>query len=511
MAWREWSLPPRLVDPVVVLVSGSLMYAGTGLHAVGWLTWFFPVPLLLLAPHRSARRAGLLALAAGLVGTSNLVHYGLVVLQLPPGLVAALVLGQAVLLTAYVVTWRGLVVRHRLVLASLSAPAVWVLGEWAIARSPAVGAWLSLGTTQADVPVLLAVTAYAGTWGLTFLVLAGPALACSVARSPGAGRRTAGGLAAVGLVAVAAVPAGAVAVERHRDGGPKVLVAGVAVPQPYDPVDVSSPAGRDLLATFVTEVDRLAGRGARLVVLPEKSFSAATGEEGWLAPLQEVADRRGVVVVVGSVETGSGQPSNLAVALRPDARPASYAKHFLVPSYESDFRAGTTRQTVTSDAAAVGLEICKDLDFPGLSRAYARSGAGLLAVPAWDFDTDAWWHSRIAVVRGVETGTTVVRVARNGALTTSDPSGRVLVDHRTRPGQVTTMLVSVRPGTHDTVYDRWGDWFVIVCAGLVLVGWAGTVRRSSRRAPDGATPVLIDSSHGNDDVRRGGDRAGARR
>ena len=47
-----------------------------------------------------------------------------------------------------------------------------------------------------------------------------------------------------------------------------------------------------------------------------------------------------------------------------------------------------------------GLQICKDMDFPQLSREYARDGANLLLVPAWDFDLDRWLHARMAVLRG---------------------------------------------------------------------------------------------------------------
>jgi len=43
------------------------------------------------------------------------------------------------------------------------------------------------------------------------------------------------------------------------------------------------------------------------------------------------------------------------------------------------------------------------MDFPTLGRRYAALGVDALLVPAWDFDQDAWWHARMAILRGVET------------------------------------------------------------------------------------------------------------
>ena len=45
------------------------------------------------------------------------------------------------------------------------------------------------------------------------------------------------------------------------------------------------------------------------------------------------------------------------------------------------------------------MEICKDMDFPLLSRQYGNDGAGLMLVPAYDFVTDGWLHGRMAILK----------------------------------------------------------------------------------------------------------------
>jgi apolipoprotein N-acyltransferase len=116
------------------------------------------------------------------------------------------------------------------------------------------------------------------------------------------------------------------------------------------------------------------------------------------------------------------------------------------------------------------MQICKDMDFPALSRQYGARGVGLLLVPAWDFTLDGWLHGRMAVLRGVESGFTIVRAAKQGVLTVSDDRGRILAqqDAATVPF---ASLVATAPIRHDsTLYVRWGDWFAwLNAAGLVTL------------------------------------------
>src|SRR5262249_14274040 len=135
-----------------------------------------------------------------------------------------------------------------------------------------------------------------------------------------------------------------------------------------------------------------------------------------------------------------------------------------------------------------GMQICKDMDFPGLSRQYGAKGVGLMVVPAWDFTLDGWLHGRMAVLRGVESGFTIVRTAKQGLLTVSDDRGRVLVQQ-----DATTLrwasLLATAPVRHDaTLYARWGDWFawlnvagVILLLVLLITSRGAKLRRSPRR------------------------------
>ena len=83
----------------------------------------------------------------------------------------------------------------------------------------------------------------------------------------------------------------------------------------------------------------------------------------------------------------------------PSTRPASirltgklevnYDKHHLLPGVEPE-TPGRERALINEPSGRWGLQICKDMDFPKLSREYAGDGANLLLVPCVGF-----WAGRL--------------------------------------------------------------------------------------------------------------------
>jgi hypothetical protein len=94
-------------------------------------------------------------------------------------------------------------------------------------------------------------------------------------------------------------------------------------------------------------------------------------------------------------------------------------------------------------------------------------------VPAWDFGRDGWLHSRMAITRGVENGFTVVRAARQGALTVSDPHGRVMAEARTNGASFVSVTTDLPRGAVSTLYTQFGDWLAWICIFLFLAGSVG--------------------------------------
>jgi predicted amidohydrolase len=166
-----------------------------------------------------------------------------------------------------------------------------------------------------------------------------------------------------------------------------VLVAACQIPAS---VDAPDPA---ILAAAVREA---AGRGARLVVLPElaacgyvfrDAAEARAAAEPTTGPtvtlLRELSAELGCVLVAGFAELGDdGQVHNSVALTDGGGLVAVYRKVHLWGSEPDLFRAGDARPAVVDTSAGrIGLLICYDLEFPEWARLAAEAGAEILAVP----------------------------------------------------------------------------------------------------------------------------------
>jgi apolipoprotein N-acyltransferase len=160
------------------------------------------------------------------------------------------------------------------------------------------------------------------------------------------------------------------------------------------------------------------------VVLPEKLAVVEPAATGPLRrTLGEIAKRSSIYLVAGvdvleQHERGRGGPrENRAWLFSPTGELlADYSKQHPVPGLEASYLPGHTDVLRALAGRRFGVVICKDLDFPDLSRRYARAGASVVLQPAWDFDRDGWSRVGLATLRGVEGGFTVVHASRNGVL-----------------------------------------------------------------------------------------------
>jgi apolipoprotein N-acyltransferase len=146
----------------------------------------------------------------------------------------------------------------------------------------------------------------------------------------------------------------------------------------------------------------------------------------------------------------------------------TYDKHHLVPGLEAGMTPGDEFVTQTMAGKLFGLAICKDMHFPPLGRAYGRRSVDAMLVPGWDFELDAWMAARIAALRGVENGFSVIRSSREGLLSVSDRFGRMVAEARSAPLPGVSLLTSAPVGHAATLYSRYGDVFGWMCAAAAI-------------------------------------------
>ncbi|WP_326556093.1 nitrilase-related carbon-nitrogen hydrolase [Micromonospora sp. NBC_01796] len=440
------------------LLSAVLFWLGTGLAPIPWLTWLAPLPVLLLAARVPARTAALVAFGAWLFGGLNLWSYLYGSIGLPGPVLAGYLIGLALLFPLAVLLWRALVVRGRYLLAVVAMPAAWSGAEYLVSLVSPAGAFWSVAYTQTDVAPVRGIAAVTGMWGISFLVM-GASTTAAVAFAPGVRQRLP--IAGLGL-AFATVLLACGLWPAPTEPGPTVAL--LAIEQSVDSLPVDSVEGDRLLARYA---DQVRAAGTEVAVLPEKVF-AVDDLPAFTARLAPVAVQSRTDVVVGLVHDGY----NSAMLFPADGTtPTIYHKQHLVPGLEDHLRAG--RSSVIVDGR--GLVVCKDLDYPTVGREYARRGARLVLVPALDFDRDAWLHSRMAIMRGVESGFVVARSADQGYRTLSDARGEVVLGDRAP--------LPVGP----TPYARLGDWFAWMCLLVALATLTRVVRPAGATGTTAAT------------------------
>jgi len=380
--------------------------------------------------------------------------------------------------------WRAVARRAGTLVTALAYPALVVTMEYLLSLGSPNGTFGSVAYSQADILAVVQLASVTGLWGISFIVSLVPAALAVAWR----GRETRATRDA-GL-AIAAVPlslvllAGAARLAAAPAPSATVRVGLAASDSSNRPFARGEDEALPALRGYAARAASLAEKDVQFIVLPEK-FVAVRPEYALAAEaaLAAVARRYRVTIVAGFNAVGEGPSHNLAVVFGPDGHIAlSYDKMHLVPGLEAGYVSGRALGMIPGAVVPAGVAICKDLDFVPLGMAYARAGAGLLLVPAWDFGSDAWLHSRMAIVRSVEGGFALARTASDGQLTVSDPRGRIVAERASVSAPEVVLAAAVPLGGGGTFYSRTGDWCAWLCA---LTAFACCVAAWRRRVPEG--------------------------
>ncbi|MGH9775821.1 MAG: nitrilase-related carbon-nitrogen hydrolase [Candidatus Acidiferrales bacterium] len=463
-------------------LSAVLLFLGSGLHPLWWLTWFAPLPLLLLAPRISARSAFAISALAWFLGGLNMWHYLRALIEIPTILVLIFLIAPACVFAFAVLSFRSLLLRGALWQASLAFPAWWAAYEYLYSVFSPHSTFGNLGYTQMDCLPVLQLVSLTGIWGISFCLFLLPATAAALLSKLGTRAQKTKLAVLVGLFFISVLGYGAwrlhftPAPEKSVNVG--LMATGVGSPYPQDDA-----AALQLLRSYSDQLTILAPHGTELIVLPEKIAAVSDQATAQVDALFEsTAARMHADILVGIDRGTATRRSNEARLYSSDGSLAAvYDKHHLVPRFEDVDQPGTQITVLREPSGVWGIEICKDLDFPRLSRQYGARGVALLIVPAWDFTLDGWLHGRMAIMRGVESGFTIVRAAKQGVLTVSDDRGRVLAE-RDAASVPFAYLFAAAPVRHvATLYTRCGNWFA--WANLILLLAILVCRAKTRFSP----------------------------
>ena len=401
------------------------------------------------------------------------------------------------------------------------APCLWVALEYIRGSRPWGGfSWGELGYSQAPYPVVLTFTAWAGVYGLTFLMVWFNAWIAQWAvkvfeeriNNPGFKPRLPWPGLGAPLGVLALVLAGGV-VEMKTTTLQKVGTAALLQPS----IDQEVKWSKQNEAATYQKLGRLAHEASKnkpnLVVWPE---TAAPAYLLWsrldLDRVVSIVRESKTSHLVGCLDARKmGDRSihcyNAAIQFRPDGKPDGiYHKRHLVPFGEfvpfqkyltflgpvvgdlGNFDAGDSYEKFQARGFSYTPMICYEVIFPGdVCRAF-QTGADALV----NISNDAWYgrtaspyqHAMMAVVRAAEERKPLLRAANTGVCLAADPFGRILCSSRLFEETWLPADVLLAPPASRTLYSRWGNWFPHFCWVVVaLLALLAFFRGKGRQVP----------------------------
>ncbi|MGH8018701.1 MAG: apolipoprotein N-acyltransferase, partial [Opitutaceae bacterium] len=413
----------------------------------------------------------------------------------------------------------------------LGLAGAWVVIEWIRSWFLTGFPWLPLAASQWERPVILQAAAYGGAWTVSFaLVLFNLGLAAYLERlyQHVKTRRSRHcpefylGLAALFAVSFALYGD---SVGQQRE---ELFKAGAMQPDIPQTVKWDPAKARGILDVLETETRRLAQLEPNAIFWPEAVTPLALlGTPAMQEWIEKLSSETGLPIVLGAVGFEERHPAepggppldtwlNGLFVVDPvtglDAQDY-YVKRHLVPfgeyvpmrrmlpfigkfvPIEGDFIAGGDARPVTVRTEAgttrVGGLICFEDVFPGLARASVKEGAEVLFVATnngWFGEGGAaFQHAAHSVLRAVETRRPVMRAGNAGWSGWIDEFGVIrdvmLDEHGSiyhRGSAIFNVTRDRRWVGKESLYVRWGDWFVGV-SGLLVI--AGICVARARRAP----------------------------
>lgn len=456
-----------------MLLSGLAWYISDGLNGdYWWLLWIAPTPILFITFQSSWKQAFIISFIAYLTGRLSWFSYLINVATLVPAIISILVL---CLVFALITNGsRYVFLKNRSWPSVFAYPVFFTVFEYLLISFSKDGSAASIAYSQSDFLPLVQLASVTGILGITFFVSFIPSAITLLLLYHKEQKQFKPLLITSILLIVIVISFGVVRLNSSTDNI-TVKVGMVALDESMHDMSAHPDFSKSMLAAkyYAQEITMLAMHGSKLVVLPERALNMDTAEAGFIKNImQSIAKQTHVYIVAGYTNMKNKDQRNSSLVVDTSGIVLKdYNKVHLVTGFENRFTPGDSIGLFSFENIQAGTAICKDLDFPRYIQQYGKSNVQFLCVPAWDFVTDDWLHSRMAILRGVENGFAEVRAARQGRLTISDAYGRVSAEANTSTGKRTTLEGNVSTEKLNTVYSKWGEWFGIlnVIAAIALL------------------------------------------
>jgi apolipoprotein N-acyltransferase len=459
----------RIASPLLIaaiIVTGFLYYISNGLTGNFWyLLWIAPVPVLLVAFNSSWKTTFTVAFIAYAIGRMSWFSYLVNVATIAPAIIFTILL--SLIFALIVLVTRLAVTRNDSWLSVFAFPAFFTFFEFLLTGFSPDGTAASIAYSQSDFLPLVQIASLAGISGITFVVcFISSAIALIIYHR--SKKKPLTKLITISAVLILVVFAFGIFRLNQKPGGISMDAGLVVLEEKYHHITNQPETDKEKITAelYAKEISSLAQKGAKIVVLPERAINIAKENEADIVSLlSNTARQNNTFIVAGYTNFRMDKNRNSCLVINNEGKIiADYNKAHLVTGLEAQFTPGKEPGFFSFTNTKTGTAICKDMDFPYYINKYGSKDVSILFIPAWDFVTDDWLHSRMAIIRGIENGFSEVRAARQGRLTISDAYGRVTNEASCANGNAASLMGKVNFDKQETFYLRYGNWLGIICS-----------------------------------------------
>jgi apolipoprotein N-acyltransferase len=474
------------------ILSGILLILVQPPISLSPLAFIALVPLMYSIDKDNLRLSFMRGFAAGVVAWLGTIYWVVVAMNQYGGINIPLSILILVLFVAYLSIYSGIFAlccafleKRASIPAYLAAAPVWVILEYARGVVMTGFPWSYLGHSQFGFLHLIEVVSVTGTFFISFLIVAVNGVICSL----WARRR----IPVIFTIIIAALFAASLAYGfmrlEHRDIGK------------YEAAIVQGNIGQDIKwdDTFkmmtVNKYYRLSfglAQNADIIIWPETAMPFLLERDPaayrYVKSVPVLLKSRLLYGTIGILSTGNllntvryvdsgGYTTGIynKVHLVPFGEYTPIASYFpflaKLTAIGADFKPGEGHTPIDTDVGKIGILICFEGIFPYITNETVRQGAQVLV----NLTNDAWYnrtsapyqHFAFYVFRAIETDRYVLRAANTGISSIIDPRGRI-------EGKTPIFTEEVLRGKYalkntQTFYVRHGDYFILVCLGLLGV------------------------------------------
>ncbi|MGD0100653.1 MAG: apolipoprotein N-acyltransferase [Acidobacteriota bacterium] len=490
---------------ILPALTGILLAASFPRASQAYLAWVAFVPLILFLSRAKSVKG---ALGGGFI--AGLLEYFPLLIWMPPVLTRYGGLSHALAWFAYLLLISVLSCYPAAACALtkyghqrcgdafiLAFPFIWILSEYALSFSPFGGLpWLMAGYSQSRFLGIIQISDLTGVYGISFLLVwTGAGIALLLHRKARGILACAPAGIAIILISACCIY-GRVELRKWGDLHPRSKAVMLQGNISFDDPDWVQ---RDKFQDgYVRMADALNASRADLLILPESpSPLNFESDSSYRRVLERLAGRFPLGLVFNNVSYRGTEQNrqyfNSAYFLdRNGTLEGLYDKIHLVPFGEytplkgalsfidtiskdvDSFSPGDDYRVVTIGSHPANVIICFEAVFPRLVRRFVQRGSQLiinLTNDRWYGDSAApYQHLEIARFRAVENRRYLLRAANSGISAFIEPTGRI----QTSTGILRQAICEGHFDfiEADTLYTRYGDVFVLLCAiiscGLVI-------------------------------------------